>query len=111
MRTPVIRSVVTMLFAVGFACPLSVSAQTRADGPTRPAVMQQAVQQAAAGGTDVRRLTVEEAVRLAAENNLGIQVARFDPQIETLNILQARAAWTPTLNSSVQYNSNTSPPN
>ncbi len=111
MRTPVIRPVGTMLLAVGCAFPLSVSAQTRAEGPTRPAVMRQAAQQAAAGGTDVRRLTVDEAVRLAAENNLGIQVARFDPQIETLNVLQARAAWTPLLNASVQKNNNTSPPN
>ena len=32
----------------------------------------------------MRRLTVEEAVRLALENNLGIRVARIDPQIEDL---------------------------
>ena len=90
------------------ASTLSVSAQTRL--PVG-GVLLPAAQQTAAGGTQVRRLTADEAVRLAAENNLGIQIARFDPQIEDLNILQARTAWTPTLNSSLQQNSNTSPPN
>ena len=84
------------------------AAQTRlaASGVFRPAA-----QQSAATGTQVRRLTADEAVRLAAENNLGIQIARFDPQIENLNIVQARTAWTPTLTSTMQQNSNTSPPN
>ena len=74
-------------------------------------MLRPAAQQTAAGGTQVRRLTADEAVRLAAENNLGIQIARFDPQIEDLNLVQTRAAWTPTLTSSLQQNSNTSPPN
>ncbi len=34
--------------------------------------------------SDVRSLTIEEAVRLSLENNLGIQVARIDPQIQDL---------------------------
>ena len=111
MRTPVIYSVVFTLCAVGFALPLSVSAQTRVPGGlVLPETAQQAAQ-AAAGGAQVRRLTADEAVRLAAENNLGIQIARFDPQLENLNILQVRTSWTPTLNSSMQQNSNTSPPN
>ena len=112
MRTPVIRPVVTALCAAVFLSPMSVSAQTRA--PQRrepPASLQQAAQQAAAAATQVRRLTADEAVRLAAENNLGIQVDRFDPQIQNLTVLEARAAWTPTFAASTQYNSNTSPPN
>ena len=112
MRTSAIRSVVFTLCAVGFASPVSVSAQTRAPGGlVLPDAAQQAAQQAAASGAQVRRLTADEAVRLAAENNLGIQIARFDPQLENFNILQARTGWTPTLNSSLQQNSNTSPPN
>ena len=111
MRTPVIGPVVITLCAFGFASSSSVSAQTRpAPSVLLPAVAQQAAQAAADPG-QVRRLTADEAVRLAAENNLGIQIARFDPQIENLNIRQARAGWTPTLNSSMQQNSNTSPPN
>ncbi len=111
MRTPVIRSVVITLCVVGFASPASVSAQTRVRGGLAlPDAAQQAAQQAASSG-QVRRLTADEAVRLAAENNLGIQISRFDPQLEDLNILQARASYRPTLTSTAQQNSNTSPPN
>ncbi len=56
----------------------------------------------AAAQDDVRRLTVEEAVRLALEHNLGVQVARIDPQIEDLGVAQAQAAWAPTFTSTLQ---------
>ena len=66
---------------------------------------------AQAGGqpVQVRRLTVEEAVGLAAENNLGVQIARYDPQIEDLNIAQARAGYIPSFTSSFQTVSRTQP--
>ena len=60
---------------------------------------------------DVRRLTVEEAVRLSLENNLGIQVARIDPQIQDLSVAQARAAWSPTLTSTLLGAGTDSPSN
>jgi HAE1 family hydrophobic/amphiphilic exporter-1 len=110
MRTFLIRPVVMSLCLAGLAPSTSVFAQGRLAAAGR-GVLPAAVQQAAAGGTQVRRLTADEAVRLAAENNLGIQIARFDPQIESLNGVQAVRAYKPTLTSSVQQNSNTSPPN
>ena len=61
--------------------------------------------------SDVRRLTVEEAVRISLENNLGIRVARIDPQIQDLSVVQARAAWSPTLTSTLQGASTDSPSN
>lgn len=66
---------------------------------------------ASAQTTDVRRVTVEEAVRLALENNLGIRAARIDPQIEDLGVAQAQAAWFPTLTSTLQSVSTDSPSN
>src|SRR5688500_17937973 len=59
----------------------------------------------------VQRLTVNEAVRLALENNLGIQVARANPQIEDLNVAAARGAWAPTFNTTLQSASTDSPSN
>ena len=44
---------------------------------------------------------MEEAVKLALENNLGIQIARFNPQVEDLTVAQAQAAWSPTLDEHV----------
>ena len=53
-------------------------------------------------GEQVRRLTVDEAVRLALDNNLGVQIARINPQIQDLAVALARSAWVPTLNTTVQ---------
>lgn len=59
----------------------------------------------------VRRLTVEEAVRLALENNLGIRIARFGPQVEDLTLVAAQTAWTPTLTNTLQGVGTDSPNN
>jgi hypothetical protein len=63
----------------------------------------------AAGQT--RRLTVDEAVKLALEHNLGIQIARYNPQAEDLSVAQAKAAWVPSFNNTFQKNSQSSPNN
>jgi outer membrane protein TolC len=57
-----------------------------------------------------RRLTVDQVVQLAVQNNLGIQVSRMNPQIEDLNLAMARANWAPTFNTTVQ-NRNVESPN
>jgi HAE1 family hydrophobic/amphiphilic exporter-1 len=64
---------------------------------------------AATAGDQVRRLTVDEAVRLAIENNLGLQVARINPQIQDLAIAIARAAWAPTISTTAQGSSTDTP--
>lgn len=76
-----------------------------------PASAQIGVPVAAAPGGQVRRLTVDEAVRLALENNLGIQIARIDPLIEDLTVAVARSAWTPTFNTTMQGASTDTPNN
>jgi len=50
----------------------------------------------------VRRVSVDEAVNLALEQNLGIAVERFNPQIDDMSIAQARSFWLPTLTSTLQ---------
>jgi outer membrane protein TolC len=57
----------------------------------------------------VRRLSVEDAVRLALEQNLGIQVERFNPQIQDASVSGARGGWAPTLTSTVQDNRSNTP--
>ena len=52
-----------------------------------------------------RRLTIDEAVKLALENNLGIQIARYNPQVEDLTVLQAQAAWAPSFTNTFQRTS------
>jgi outer membrane protein len=55
--------------------------------------------QAPAGSTTepVRRLSIEDAVRLALEQNLGIRVQRFEPQIQDVGVAQSRSFWAPSL--------------
>src|SRR5919112_701191 len=72
----------------------------------RPAVSTSAAAQSGA----VIRLSVDEAVRMALENNLGIQAERLAPQITTLAVAQARAAYAPVLFSTFQTRNSTQPP-
>jgi len=58
----------------------------------------------------VRQLSADEAVRLALEQNLGIQIQRFNPQIQDVAISQAKAYWAPSLTSSLTNNRQDSPP-
>jgi outer membrane protein len=60
-------------------------------------------------GQAVRRLTVDEAVKLALDQNLGVQIQRLDPQIQDESVAQARAAWLPNVTSSFTKNSNNNP--
>jgi outer membrane protein len=49
---------------------------------------------------ETRKLSVTDAVGLALEYNLGVQVARVNPQLQDLSIAALRAAWAPSLTSS-----------
>jgi outer membrane protein len=53
-----------------------------------------------------RHLTVDEAVKLALDQNLGIQIQRIDPQIQDEGVAQAKSAWLPNLTSTISKNSN-----
>ena len=66
-----------------------------------------AIAQGQTGG--VRKLTVDEAVKLAVEQNLGIQIERVNPQIQDVAVAQARSYWVPTFSSTLQNNSQNSP--
>jgi outer membrane protein TolC len=98
MRTRVNRISVAAILAV-FGMSASVFAQLSETG----------LQQVATSAPGVRRLTVDEAVKLALENNLGIRVARIDPQLQDLNIVNAKSGWTPSLSTTLQTNSQDAP--
>jgi len=95
---------------VASGMPVSVSAQapaaaTPAQTPQRPLT---AIQTPVPDG-QLRRLTSDEAVRLALENNLGLQAARFSPQLQDLNLAVTRGTWTPALTTRFLQNGNNSP--
>ena len=99
MRKTLIRMGRLLAIAALTVCgtPLSVSAQVAP--PPQAAAPQ------------VRRLTVDEAVRSALENNLGVQIARVDPLIQDLSVAQARGVWAPTVRTTLQTTSTDTPAN
>ena len=58
----------------------------------------------------VRRLSIDEAVALALEQNVDLQVDRFDPQVQDYSISIARSGWTPVFFSTLQTRNQTNPP-
>src|SRR5262245_30817342 len=56
-----------------------------------------------------RPLSIDDAVKLGLEQNLGIQIQRIDPQISDLGVAQARSFWAPQLSSTILKNSNNQP--
>ena len=95
----------------------SVSAfgqQVSGSGQPGPASLSLAVQTAAQNaaqqpGEPVRRISIDEAVKLAMEQNLGIRIQRFDPGIQDTGVLLARSNWAPALSSTITRNSNQQP--
>ena len=57
-----------------------------------------------------RRLSIDEAVAMALEQNVNLQVDRIDPQIQDYNISVARSGWTPVFFSTLSNRSQTNPP-
>ncbi len=62
---------------------------------------------AASTAEPVRRLSIDEAVLLALEQNLGIRIQRIDPQIQDIVIAQSRSFWAPNLNANFSRNGQT----
>jgi outer membrane protein len=58
----------------------------------------------------VRRLSMDDAVKSALEQNLGIRIQRIDPQIQDIGIAQARSFWAPNLQTNFSKNSQTQQP-
>jgi HAE1 family hydrophobic/amphiphilic exporter-1 len=76
--------------AAAQVAPPAASAQLPASGPTL-------------------RISRDDAVRMATENNPDLAVARLDPAISDARVAAARAAFMPTLSSSLLRNSDTQP--
>ena len=112
MRVHQLRRFVRPLVA---ACVLALSSAPgfAQSGPLRINVstIEAAAAQAASQppAATVRRLSIEDAVKSALEQNLGIRIQRIDPQISDVGVMQARSFWTPQLSSTIGRNSSTFP--
>lgn len=92
----VVRRSVAVVLASGWLFLLSAAAAAQ----TPPAADQ----------AQVLRLTREETVQLATENNPDLAVARYEPLVSDARVAAARAAFVPTATSSLLRNSDTAAP-
>ena len=101
------------------ACALVVGASSSAFGQTAPAPAQPPVQAPpfatpSARGLEptgpVRQLSMDEAVKLAVEQNLGIQIERLNPELQDWNTAQILSNYTPQFGAGVFTQSQDQPP-
>jgi outer membrane protein len=102
-RHAAIAALILCVFASGRQ--VSASGQNPA-APQTPTPAQAAVMSQG----PLLQVTSDEAVKMALENNLGIQAQRLSPQIQALLLSQTRATYAPLLFSNTTKNSNSSPP-
>jgi outer membrane protein TolC len=98
------RAVALTLALFGSGMPLSAFGQVPAQPPTMPTAQSP---QPVVQGTPI---TADDAVRMALENNLGVQEERLNPQIASLGIARAAGAFAPQLFSSVLRSNSAAPP-
>jgi outer membrane protein len=105
-RNAVIAAALSMTAVSASGQPLSAAGQ-------RPPVslslaVQTAAQTAALQpGETVRRISIDEAVKLAMEQNLGIKIQQFDPQIQDTGVSLAHSLWNPNFQTTVSRQSQT----
>jgi outer membrane protein len=87
--------------ALVFAAVLVPAAASAHGGQAPPA--------AQADRSNVRALSLDDAVRLALEQNLSLQVQRLDPQLQDLYTAAIKTAWTPSVSTTLTTQSATNP--
>src|SRR3954471_14967675 len=91
-----------------FAFGQSVSGSGQAGGAGLSLAVQNAAQSIPLQpGETVRRISIDEAVKLAMEQNLGIKIQRFDPQIQDTGVSLSRSLWAPNFSTTVTRQSQT----
>ena len=108
-----IRARMMSVAAVLVMSSVSVFGQSRSGSGQQPtpsltlAVQVAAQSVAQQPGETVRRISIDEAVRLAMEQNLGIRIQRFDPQIQDTGVSLAHSLWQPNFQTTVSRQSQT----
>jgi outer membrane protein len=108
--TDLVRRCALGLVCTAFVLPASARGQSGPPGVSAPAGQTRPpAPPAAAQAGSARALSLDEAVRLALEQNLTLQVQRLDPQLQDLVTEAVKTAWTPEVSSTLLTQSNTSP--
>src|SRR5262249_4235437 len=95
VHKPILHSIRTAAFAA-VLLPGPVSACGQTGQPSIGISAQAAATQLAATAEPtgpVRRLSVDDATALALEQNLGIRIQRYEPQIQDVSVWQSKSFW------------------
>jgi hydrophobic/amphiphilic exporter-1 (mainly G- bacteria), HAE1 family len=92
-----------LVVMLGIGAPVAAQTQTAQQPPAMPSPTM-------APGDSVLRLTRDEAIRLAVQNNPDLAADRFSPAISQERVNAAQAAFVPTLQTALQRNSQLQPP-
>ncbi len=106
LHQPIRRARIATIAAAVVTMSVSVFGQ-RGQAGLGVAVQAAAQNAAQQPGETVRRLSIDEAVKLAMEQNLGIRIQRIDPQIQDTGIALARSSWQPAFSTTVSRQSQT----
>jgi hydrophobic/amphiphilic exporter-1 (mainly G- bacteria), HAE1 family len=79
-------------------------------GQAQPVTTALAQERQAGAGAEVLKLTRDEAVRMAMENNPDLAVVRYEPGASDARLAAAEAAFLPTVSSALRRNSAATPP-
>jgi outer membrane protein TolC len=104
---PAVAGAAALLFASGMPLSAFGQAQPPAQAPAAPAAPSSLSASTPPQGS---ALGIDEAVKMALENNLGVQAEKLNPQIQVLGIARANAAYAPTLFSTLNRRNSTTPP-
>jgi outer membrane protein TolC len=105
-----LAALVAVVGVFGFARGVSAFEQGGAPAQQTPVQTPAPAATATATPGPQIQITADEAVRMALENNLGIQAARLSPEVQALDVAATRAAYAPVLFSNTTKNSNSNPP-
>lgn len=106
-RASIVRSAVAGAGVLLFASGMPVSAFGQAEPAAQVPAPAAQVATPAPTGTPI---SIEEAARMALENNLNVQIEKLNPQIQVLGVSRASGAYTPLLFTSMNRGSSTAPP-
>lgn len=109
MRCQPCFSVRTVATALSAAATVFVFGAGPVRAQTAPAPMATVGVTAPQPSGPVRRLSIQEAVALALEQNIDLQVDRIDPQVQDLSVSVARSNWTPALFSNFSTRNQSNP--
>src|SRR6476660_2005625 len=109
---PGARALLAAAMLLGAATITFAQQQPQAPQPQTPpaAPATAATQQAIEATGPLRPLSIDEAVQLALQQNLGIKVERLNPELQDYTIAQALANYTPIFGGAVNYSHQDQPP-